>query len=74
MKRELVALLLFSFLCLVSFNVLWHFLTLPLVGLQCVIVLFPDHTHLLFDLYLITCHDFFMKKLCFTSCHGYASA
>ena len=26
--------------------VLWHFITVPLVGLQCVIVIFPDHTHL----------------------------
>ena len=26
----------------------WFFLTAPLVGLQCVIVVFPDHTHLLF--------------------------
>ena len=25
------------------------FLTVPLVGLQCVIVVFPDHTHLLFN-------------------------
>ena len=25
------------------------FLIVPLVGLQCVIVVFPDHTHLLFD-------------------------
>ena len=28
-------------------NVLWVFLTVPLVGLQCAIVVFPDHTHLL---------------------------
>ena len=26
--------------------VLWFFLTVPWVGLQCVIVVFPDHTHL----------------------------
>ena len=30
-------------------NVLWLFLTVPWVGLQCVIVEFPDHTHLLFN-------------------------
>ena len=30
-------------------SVLWLFLTLPCVGLQYVIVVFPDHTHLLFD-------------------------
>ena len=29
-------------------SVLWLFLTVPWVGLQCVIVAFPDHTHLLF--------------------------
>ena len=30
-------------------SVLWLFLTLPCVGLQYVIGVFPDHTHLLFD-------------------------
>ena len=29
-------------------NVLWLFLMVSLVGLQCVIVVIPDHTHLLF--------------------------
>ena len=29
-------------------NVLWLFLTVPWVDLQCVIVVFPGHTHLLF--------------------------
>ena len=43
-KRELVALLLLSFGCLVTINVLWLFLTVPWVGLQFVIVVFPDHT------------------------------
>ena len=33
---------------IVTKNVLWLFLTVPWVGLQCVIVVFPDHTHLLF--------------------------
>ena len=32
-----------------TINVLWLFLTVSWVGLQCVIVIFPDHTHLLFD-------------------------
>ena len=32
-------------LCLVSVNVLWLFLTVPWVGLRCVIVVFPEHTH-----------------------------
>ena len=46
-NRELVALLLLSFGCLVTVNVLWPFLTVPWVGLQCVIVVFPDYTHFL---------------------------
>ena len=47
-KRKLVALLLLSYRCIVTINVLWLFLPVPLVGLQCVIVLFPEHAHLLF--------------------------
>ena len=47
-ERELVALLLLSYGCLVTLNVLRLFLTVLWVGLQCVIVIFPDHTHLLF--------------------------
>ena len=46
-KRQLIALLLLSFGCLVTINVLPLFLTVPCVGLHSVIVLFPDHTHLL---------------------------
>ena len=46
-KRKLVALLLFSYRCIVIINYLWLFLTVPWVGLRCVIVVFPDHTHLL---------------------------
>ena len=48
-KRELVALLLLSYGCLPTVNVLWLFLTVLWVSLQCVIVVFLDHTHLLFD-------------------------
>ena len=44
----LVALLLLSYRCIVTINGMWLFLTLPWVGLQYVIVVFPDHTHLLF--------------------------
>ena len=47
-KRKLVALLLLSNRCFVSIKVLRLFLMVPWVGLQCVIVVFPDHTHLLF--------------------------
>ena len=50
-KRKLVALLLLSYRCIVTIKVLWLFLTVRWVGLQCVIVVFPDHTHLLFDSY-----------------------
>ena len=44
-KRELVALLSLSSWCLVI--VVWIFLAVPWVSLQFVIVVFPDHTHLL---------------------------
>ena len=29
---------------------MWPFFTVPWVGLQCVIVVFPGHTHLLFEI------------------------
>ena len=45
-KRELVALLSLSSECLVI--VVRLFLAVPWVGLQFVIVVFPDHTQLLF--------------------------
>ena len=45
-KRELVALLCLFSWCLMV--VVWLFLTMPWVCLQLVIVVFPDHTHLLF--------------------------
>ena len=48
-KRKLVALLLLSCRCIVTSYVLWLFLAVPWVGLQYVIVVFPDHTHLLFQ-------------------------
>ena len=44
-KRKLVALLLLSYRCFVTINVLWLFLMVPWFGLQYVIVVFPDHTH-----------------------------
>ena len=34
--------------CLVTVSVMWFFLVVPWVGLWCVFVLFPDHTHFLF--------------------------
>ena len=45
-KRELVALLSLSSWCLMV--VVWLFLAVPSVCLQFVVVVFPDHTHLLF--------------------------
>ena len=42
--------LLLSYRCLVTLNVLCLFLAVPWVGLWCVIVVFPVHTHLLFYL------------------------
>ena len=50
-KRELVAFLSLSSWCLVI--VVWLFLSVPWVCLKFVIVLFPDHTRLLFLLYLL---------------------
>ena len=55
--RKLVALLLLSFRCLFTINVLWFFLTVPWVGLQYVIVVFPDHTHFLFNQGKRTCYE-----------------
>ena len=45
-KRELVALLNLSSWCLMMVE--WLFLAVPRVFLQFVIVVFPEHTHLLF--------------------------
>ena len=45
-KRELVALLYLSAWCLVMVE--WLFLAVPRGCLRFVIVVFPDHTHLLF--------------------------
>ena len=50
-KRELIALLNLSSWCLVMVERL--FLAVPLGCLQFVIVVFPDHTHLLFLHFLI---------------------
>ena len=44
-KRELITLLLLSFGCLVTENVPCLFLKVPWIGLQFVIVAFPDHAH-----------------------------
>ena len=54
-KRKLVALILLSYRCHVTINVLWLFLTVSRVGLQYVIVVFPDGTHLLFGRTVSSC-------------------
>ena len=41
-----------------TFGVLWLFLEVLLVGLQSVIVVFPDHTHLL-SIYFLKTHPYF---------------
>ena len=48
-KRELVALLCLSSWCLVTVIVLWLFITAQWGYLQCVIMVFSDHTILLFS-------------------------
>ena len=55
-KREMVALLLLSFLCLVTVKVQWLFLTVPWLGLQCVTVVFPDHTYLILTAFYRTAY------------------
>ena len=42
-------LLLLSCRCFVTMEVMWLFVAVPWVDLQCVVVLFPDHTHLLYE-------------------------
>ena len=49
----MVALLLLSYRCIVTIIVLSLFHTVLRVGLQCVIVVFPDHIHLLLKIILI---------------------
>ena len=78
-KRELVALLILSSWCLVMD--VWLFLAVPWVCLRCVIVVFPDHTHLLFlpgvyscqnaTLLEITCCGSIVVYLLISHCHGY---
>ena len=47
--RDLIALLLLSFGCFATVNILWPFLTAPRVGLQCVIMVLPAHARLRFQ-------------------------
>ena len=72
-KRKLVALLVLSYRCIYTINALWLFLTVPWVGLQYVIVLFPDHTHLLFYVLFIVCWGS-VFGLCFVICITYLTS
>ena len=56
-KRELFFLLLLSLGCLVTVTVMWLFFSMPWVGLQFVIVVIPDHTHLILQRRLVQCHQ-----------------
>ena len=61
-KRELVALLNLSSWCLVMVE--WLFLAVPWDCLRFVIVVFPDHTHLLFSFpSFISCLFIFISSL-----------
>ena len=63
-KRELAALLLLSFRYLVTVNVLWHFLTVPWVGLQCVIVVLWTKINTHFA--MVDYKKLYMTRLSFT--------
>ena len=65
-KRELIALLNLSSWCLVMVERL--FLAVPRGCLQFVIVVFPDHTHLLFLFFSIHCY--LCKKTCIKTANG----
>ena len=58
-KRELVALLNLSFWCLVMVE--WLFLAVSWGCLRFVIVVFPDHTHLLFLMIIYIMKIIFLK-------------
>ena len=62
-EKKLEALLVLSYRCMVTINVLWLFLSVPWVGLQCVTVVFPDHTHFPFVASCIC--------ICFSSCQSF---
>ena len=65
-KRERAVYIAFIvFLNIVTVDVLCLFLTVPWIGLQCVIVVFPDHIHLLLYMYMYSndrskCHCHFI--------------
>ena len=54
-KVDLVALLCLPSWCFVTVDVMWLFLALPWVGLQCVSMVFPHNTYLVFLVYCKSC-------------------
>ena len=63
LKRNLVAMLLLSYGYLATVNVLLLFVTVPWVVLQCVMVVFSDHTHFCIYRITITLYTPFITKL-----------
>ena len=51
MMRKLIALLFLSNRYIVTINVLSLYLMVTWVGLHCVVVVFPDHTHFLLGVF-----------------------
>ena len=63
-EKHAGCLLLLSYRCFVTVNVMWLFLMVPCVGLQCVIVVYPDHTHLLFSKLKGCCTSLNEQSIC----------
>ena len=61
--RELAALQLLSPLFLVTFSVLWLFLAIPCVGLQCVIVVFHGDTRLPLSIKSVVRYDILTQNI-----------
>ena len=55
-ERELVALLIYGLSSWCLLIVVWLFLAVPFVCLQFMIVVFPDHTHLLTFIVFLNLH------------------
>ena len=74
-KRKLIALLLLSYRCIVTINVLRLFLTVPWVGLKYANMIFSDHTHLHFerDAWIRLLEQIKRKNTTFTKQEGQSS-
>ena len=62
------SLLLLSFRCLFTLKIILFFLTVPWVGLQCVTVTFPDHTHFFLHYFAVTVTRIKCKKSTIVRC------